>query len=228
MLNQINTAILIVAVLLLLFGFLLLVRGLFQRAARQELYDVGKQKARRTGNRAMVQGLAILAMGALMVLLWRVFDHNPLLEAETASTELVSQELAPTSEMVLIEETAEVIPTPTSPPPTETPIPPTMTPTETPTPTPTMTPTPYVIEGVEFVTVDAELGLFLRTEPEGDIIFMMDDGLELKLLDGVFVGEEHVWQEVQTLDETTGWIANDFVALPDGYPAPTSEETPTP
>ena len=108
--------------------------------------------------------------------------------------------------------TATASPTPTL---TPSPIPPTATltptlsPTPSRTPTQTLTPTSTPILGV--IRLDLPEGVRIRSEPEGETIGLLANGLLIILLPESEELNGVIWVRVQTQDGLTGWVVKSLV-----------------
>jgi hypothetical protein len=102
--------------------------------------------------------------------------------------------------------------TPT-PPPTWTALP-TLTPTSTSLPTSTATPVPMVLPGGQAMVGGAGAQqLRLRAGPglNHETLRILEDGTQLKILEGPESAGGHEWWKVQTEDGQEGWTAGDWL-----------------
>jgi hypothetical protein len=100
------------------------------------------------------------------------------------------------------------------------------TPSQTPTPedTQTASPTPTQTPTVAYGIIEATQGALVRDEPsfEGLVVTYLYDGDQVVLLREVMDGNT-IWYEIQTADETTGWLLGSLINTPQPTPSPTAE-----
>lgn len=97
--------------------------------------------------------------------------------------------------------------------PTFTPVP-TWTATSTLTPTATPTPQPQLMPGGRAVVQGTGLQqLRLRAGPglDGEVLQLLPDETQLKVLEGPELSDGHKWWKVQTDDGLVGWVAGDWL-----------------
>ncbi len=224
----IDFGILVLAGLFLLVGLILFFRGLVGRDPAS-LYGVQRQVARRAAYVRLLQGAGLIGVAALLFFAYLGFQgRSPILPADsdeglptaTNAPPTESQEVVrtiPLEQPTLVATQDVALPQVTVVSPTETPPPPpteivvveepTAEPTELPTEIPTETPLPYD------AVVSVIGGLNLRDAPNGNLIVRLDDGQPVNLLAGREAAGAYMWQQIETLDGTVGWVVEEFLVL---------------
>jgi hypothetical protein len=180
----------------------------------ESAYNVGRQQARRNVQIDLVRALAaivvaLIFLGAFgltprpIVPLISPTEPAPVLEATAVPTEPAS--IAPTD-----------LPTdsPATPIITESqPVDPSPLPVVEPTAVPTNTPAPVVDTAI----VSSGVGVWLRAAPSttGEQLEWLLDGTVLTLLEGQQTADDLLWQQVQTDAGVIGWVAADFLLIPE-------------
>ena len=180
----------------------------------ESAYNVGRQEARRAVQIDLIRALASIVVALIFL---GAFGLTPrpveplisptepvLLDATDSPTEPAT--IAPTATLAPIEPTppsVELDPTPQ----------PTVPPTDAPPEAPTNTPEPVV----ETAVVSSGVGVWLRATPGtgGEQLEWLLDGTLLNLLAGQETVDALLWQQVQTESGVIGWVAADFLLIPE-------------
>ena len=207
----------ILAGLALILALRSLMAGVRSRsAASKQYFNVGRLEAQRQvfANMLSTVGLVILALVFAIVATLipddlfgsASLEDNGQPTSDTAQVvglETVDGSDAP-SESVAESESGSmgtVADGETGSPVAETTAPPTLIPTETPEPTPEL----------KIVYVNSPIvGLYIRDLPDGDIIDVLDDQTELRVLEESETISETVWIKVVVADGREGWVAESF------------------
>ncbi len=231
----IDLGILVLAGLFLLVGLILFFRGFVNRDPAS-LYGVQRQVARRAAYIRLLQGVALIGIAGILFFAYLGFQNintalpaspDETLPTATASRPPIqSQEVVrtiPIEEPKLIATQEIVMPQVTVILPTETPLPPptenvvveeapTAEPTiEEPTAEPTAIPTETLLPYDAVVSVIG--GLNLRDAPDGNLVVLLEDGQPVNLLEGRETAGLYMWQRIETLDGTSGWVVEEFLVL---------------
>ncbi|MDJ0754229.1 MAG: hypothetical protein QNJ45_11960 [Ardenticatenaceae bacterium] len=213
------------AVLLLLGSMVFLLRAFRMRASiRSQAFNVLRLNSRRSmlsqayaAVGALVLALILFAVGGLMsfgddtpeviptVVVIPSLTPETVIENQPSSVD-DSEESSPAEpETVEVVEPATQIPEPTEGPiSTAEPAQPTPEPTDTVEPTPA--PTPALVNS-------PVVGLYLRTEPGGEIIERLDDQVEVLLLGEEQAADNLTWVLVSSPSGSQGWVALDFLLV---------------
>ncbi len=175
----------------------------------ESAYNVGRQEARRAVQIDLIRALASIVVALIFL---GAFGLTPrpveplispmepvLIDATDSPTEPATT--APTLEPTT--PTVEIEPSPL----------PTASPTDAPPEEPTITPEP----AAETAVVSSGVGVWLRASPgtSGEQLEWLPDGTVLNLLDGQETADALVWQQVQTETGLIGWVAADFLLIPE-------------
>lgn len=218
----IDTAILLLAGLFVLLALIYIVRGIAARN-RSGQYYLQRQRARGDSASLLMQGVALLVVAVMLFAAYGFFQIN--VEAPAAEQEL---RIEPTPEVTVLVRTVQPTETPTplpspTPEPTETQALPSpevvsATPTTDGESAPTQSadpppeePTPEATEVSFDATINVIGGLYLRDEPNGDIIVLLENGSGVFLLDGLIFEGGLDWRQVRTADGAEGWVADEFL-----------------
>jgi hypothetical protein len=194
----------ILAGLAILVMFIFIGRALSARSsASHQAYSVGRQDALKSSRVNLVRAVfalmfALIIIGAISISpslspILPVFTATPVVETPPPTTEVAA---SPTS--TLVPATIE--------PSTATPF---STPTNTPLPTATSTLAPLT------ATVSSGVGVWLRAEPGVDTeqLEWLLDGTLVVVLDARQIIDDLDWQQVQTENGVSGWVAADFLVI---------------
>lgn len=223
LIQYLNLAILALAVILIVLGvFVVVIRGLFDSAGVDRLYELGRQRYRQLQFQGVMQGVVLLVMGIALLILWSSFKNAPgRLSAESPPLITMTPQTTALATAV-ISSTRNSMPTPvvatiSSNAATTTPatIPPSLEPTKTPlptdTPVPTETPLPTATPLPTQARVNHSEQLNLRDVPGGEVIDTLENGELLTLLQGYQAHGGYNWREVQTSEGVIGWVAEPFI-----------------
>lgn len=172
------------------------------KAARQP-YNVGRQEARHTAQINLVR--AVFALILALIFLGVIGVSSQLVESLPAATATpVQRTRPPTSEATIVPTATKITVTsessPTSPLPTSTAVP---------LPTVTNTPEPLT------ATVSSGVGVWLREAPgteTAQLEWLLEGTILIVLADQETV-DDLQWQQVQTEEGRTGWVALEFIAI---------------
>ena len=199
-----NIVLPIVAGIFILVMFIFIWRAFTARSsASHQAYNVGRQEALKSSRVYLVRALFALFLALILVGAIGISPNLSSIFPVPTATPIVETPL-PTS-------MATVPPTLTPISPTLNPSPTALLPTPIPTPIPTSTSTPAPLKA----TVSSGVGVWLRTDPgvDTDQLEWLLDGTELIVLDGRQIIEDLEWQQVQTDNGVTGWVAAEFIVI---------------
>lgn len=178
-------------------------------------YNVGRQEARVAMQANVIRAFFVIVVG--VVLLGVLFAVR-LFEPDSAEEPLVTVEPTRTQESptatleTVLTATEEVVPVATDP----VPATPTTQPIAEDTPTPTNEPLPTATDAPLTAVVSSGVGVWLRSTPstEGEQLEWLLDGTSLILLDQIENTDTFTWQQVQAPSGLVGWVATDFIEVP--------------
>jgi hypothetical protein len=179
----------------------------------ESAYNVGRQEARRAVQIDLIRALASIVVALIFLGAFGltprpveplIFPTEPvLIDATDSPTEpaTAAPTTAPTLEPTT--PTVEIEPSPL----------PTASPTDAPPEEPTITPEP----AAETAVVSSGVGVWLRASPgtSGEQLEWLLDGTLLNLLGGQETVDALLWQQVQTETGVIGWVAADFLLIPE-------------
>lgn len=224
----INIGLLALSMFFILTGVLKFMRGM-QSRSRRFAYDVGRMAARGSAFWSWLQGFVFLSIGVALFAFWAFYNPaaaqlEPEITPTVEPTETVvkptiplerddagENEAAVEAEPAVVEAQPQPTNVPVQAQPTNTPLPPQPTvpltptlPTATPLPTPTPGP---ATDG----TVDIIGGLYLRNNPNGEVVVLLENGSGVFFLGGEQEDGAYTWIEIEAVTGEVGWVAKDFV-----------------
>ncbi len=199
-----NIVLPILAGLAILAMFFFIWRAFNARSeASYQAYNVGRQEALKSSRVNLIRAAFALIIALIFVLTIVIIPNLRSAPAQPIETPFVETP-QPTSEVTVepteLPATNTLEPSPTVPLPTATNVP---LPTETNTPAP------------QTATVSSGVGVWLRAAPgvETEQLEWLLDGTIVIVLNGVQTVDDLVWQQVQTENGVTGWVASEFIVL---------------
>ncbi len=211
----------ILLVIAILIAGVFLLRAWNNRSASSVApYNVGRQEARVAMQKNIIRALSVVILGAILLIV--LFATGLLNPAEVTDAEIIPDPTSsPVEEEVNTIETAvptdmPVVEAETAVPVEEAPNTPTPITVEE-TPTVENTPEPTPTNAPETAVVSSGVGVWLREEPslEGVQLEWLLEGTELVLLEESLEGATFNWQQVQAPSGVSGWVAVDFITIPD-------------
>lgn len=172
------------------------------KAARQP-YNVGRQEARQSAQVNLVRAVFALILALIFLGVTGVSSQLVEIMPEPAATPAQRTRTA-TSESTTVPTATKITatsePSPTSPLPTS---------SATPLPTATNTPEPVT------ATVSSGVGVWLREAPGTETVQLewLLEGTSLFVLAGQETVDDLQWQQVQTEEGQTGWVALEFIVV---------------
>lgn len=209
-LNNLLLPALLLGTILVAVFFLVRARSQRHQSTRSP-YNVGRQEAHNSMQVYVLQALAVVVVGFVLLLIlaiWRPFAAVPAAPtAEALPTDALPAGAASATPMTLPTQTASPLPSATA----------VTIPTATVTPTATPEPLATATPEAQTAVVSSGVGVWLRAAPntESEQLEWLLDGTELTLLDDIESDGELTWQLVQAPSGNVGWVAIQFVSFPD-------------